>query len=75
MKALNIRQVRSALCRLDELLDSEGEILITRHGKAVARLLPVRAKRELPSNADLRSKLPRLGVGSETVIREERDER
>lgn len=75
MKRLNVRQVRTALPQLENLLAREGEVQITRHGKTVARLLPAAIPARLPSHADLRAKLPRLGKGSEALIRAERDER
>lgn len=75
MKTLSIREMRAVLTGLDELLAKEGEILITRRGRAVARLLPVRPTANARSHADLRATMPRLGVGSETVVREDRDSR
>ena len=75
MRTLSIREMHRALGRIDELLDTEGEIVITRRGKAIARLLPARPKRKLPSNAKLRNQGQRLAVGSEVLIRRERDER
>jgi antitoxin (DNA-binding transcriptional repressor) of toxin-antitoxin stability system len=67
--------MRTALPRLEQLLDEEGEILITRNGKPVARVLPTRSHVPVPSHADLRSRIPRLEVGSEVLIRQDRDER
>jgi len=39
MKQLTIREARQALSRLDQILDIEGEVTITKRGKAVARLV------------------------------------
>ena len=75
MKELNIRQARQALSQLDRLLTAEGEITITRRGKAVARVISVRKKRPMPSHKDLRMEMPRLRKGSERLIREDRDSR
>ncbi len=75
MKTLSIREMRTALTGLDELLAKEGEILITRRGRAVARLLPVPPTTNAPSHAELRAAMPRLDVGSETYVREDRDSR
>jgi antitoxin (DNA-binding transcriptional repressor) of toxin-antitoxin stability system len=74
MKKLTIREVRAALTRLDEVVAEEGEILIMRRGRALARVLPVRSIRRLPSHADLRARMPRL-IPSETLVRQDRDER
>ena len=73
MKSLSVREVRAALTSLDDLLSKEGEVLITRRGKAIARLLPVRSAQALPSHTALRSSMPRLKVGSERLLG--RDER
>ena len=76
MKTLTIREMRGALTHLDELLDEEGEILITRRGRAVARLLPVRRRgRTAPSHAELRAAMPRMAEGSEALVRRDRDAR
>jgi prevent-host-death family protein len=75
MRSVSVREMRTALPRLEQLLAEEGEIVITRNGKPVARVLPTRSARPIPSHADLRSRMPRLEVGSEVRIRQDRDER
>jgi prevent-host-death family protein len=75
MKSLSIREVRKELAQLDELVSREGEIVVTRRGQPIARLLPLRSMRRMPSHADLRASMPRLKKGSEGYIRRERDER
>jgi prevent-host-death family protein len=75
MKSLSVRQVRKELAQIDELVSREGEVVVTRRGKPIARLLPLRSKRRMPSHADLRASMPRLKNGSEKLIRSERDER
>lgn len=75
MKRLSVREVRAELTSLDKLLGREGEVLITRRGKAIARLLPVRSSRAVPSHAALRASMPRLRIGSERMVRADRDER
>lgn len=78
MKALNIREIRQELSHLDELLAKEGELLVTRHGKPIARVLPVGAPKPsivMPSNAALRAKMAYLEVPTSIYIREDRDAR
>jgi antitoxin (DNA-binding transcriptional repressor) of toxin-antitoxin stability system len=75
MKELNIRQARQALSQLDKLLTTEGEITITRRGKAVARVISVGKRRPMPSHKNLRMEMPRMRRGSERLIREDRDAR
>jgi len=75
MKSLTIRQMRAALSRLDQVVGQEGEIVVTRRGRALARVLPMRPRRTLPSHADLRARMPRLVVPSEVLVRQDRDAR
>ena len=75
MRSVSVREMRTALPRLEQLLEEEGEILITRHGIPVARILPTVPAGGIPSRADLRRKMRRVEVGSEVLIRDDRDAR
>jgi len=75
MRSVSVREMRTALPRLEQLLEEEGEIVITRHGKPVARVLPTVSRGGIPSRAELRRKMRRVEVGSEVLIREDRDAR
>jgi antitoxin (DNA-binding transcriptional repressor) of toxin-antitoxin stability system len=75
MKRLSIREVRAALKNLEELLEKEGEVLILRRGRAIARLLPVHSAKAMPSHAALRASMRPLKTGSERAIRADRQER
>jgi antitoxin (DNA-binding transcriptional repressor) of toxin-antitoxin stability system len=75
MKRLSVREIRTELTNLEELLGREGEVLIVRRGRAIARLLPVRSAKPIPSHAALRASMPRLTTGSEHSIRTDRDDR
>lgn len=72
---LSIREVRQQLPQLQEILEKYHEITITRHGKPLARLLPVGQVKQRPGHEELRSMQPRLLTPSEVLIREDRDER
>jgi antitoxin (DNA-binding transcriptional repressor) of toxin-antitoxin stability system len=72
MKTLSIREMRGALGRLDQILEREDEIVIARRGEAIARVVPIRPHRSLPSHEDLRAQMPRLSSSAE-LIREDRD--
>ena len=66
--------------RLSELLDAVAtgeEIRILRHGKPIARLVPVEAPgKPLPSLSSFRKQIRVTGEpGSQTVIRGRREER
>ena len=75
MKSLSIREVRKELAQIDDLVSREGEIVVTRHGRPIARLLPIRATQPMPSHAALRASMPRLKKGSEDYVHADREER
>jgi prevent-host-death family protein len=75
VRELTIREMRKNLGRLGELVEGEGEVVITRRGTPIARLLPVRDVRRRPSHAELRASMPFLEVPSEKLVRADRDER
>lgn len=74
MITLSIREMRKELGRLDQHLQTEGEIVITRQGKPVARVLPIQGRRPKPSHAKLRASMRTLDA-SANLIRADRDER
>ena len=73
MKTIPIREARQALSHLSSLLAKEDELIITRHGKPVARLARVRPRKPIPSHRILRESMPKMREGSEKLIREDRD--
>ena len=75
MKELNVRQMRESIGKLDTLVEAEGELIIRRRGKAIARVLPVSRQRRRPDHRDLRARMSQLSTASSDLIREERDER
>ncbi len=74
MKTFSIREMREALGQLDQLVEQEGELIVTRRGQAIARVLPVKPQRRMPSHAEHRRRLPRLSPSAE-LVREDRDAR
>jgi antitoxin (DNA-binding transcriptional repressor) of toxin-antitoxin stability system len=75
MKMLNIREMRASIGRLEELVNDAGELIVSRRGQPIARILPVSPRRPRPDHADLRARIPQLSPPSVVLIREERDER
>lgn len=75
MKTISTREMRAILSQLDEVLTREGELVITRRGRPIARLLPPASVRAMPTHADLRARMPRSPVPSEELVRQDRDER
>ena len=76
MKTLSVREMRAGYEILCKALEEEGEVVLTHHGKPFARVLPIEPpKRPFRSHAELRATMPYQSVGSETLIREDRDGR
>jgi len=75
MKELNIREMRAAIGRLDELVNEAGELIVSRRGRPIARILPVSRQRRRPDHADLRHSTTGVASSSAELIRAERDER
>lgn len=72
MRTLSIREARNSLSRLDELLGREKELIITRRGKPIAKIVSLQQS-EIPTHADLRNETKRLARSSAELIREDRD--
>ena len=77
MGEISVRELRELLRSLEDRLESEGELLLTRRGKPIARILPVERRKgaDRPSHADLRASIRPLVTGSERHVRADREER
>lgn len=74
MRQLTVREMHALLPEIEAALKTEGEIVLTRHGRPIARVVPVAAERpKPPSNADLRAMMRFQEVPSEVLVREDRD--
>jgi prevent-host-death family protein len=72
MKTLSVTELRATLSRIKEVLDDAGEVIVTRKGRPIARILPMAG---MPSLAKFRASMPRMKVPSEVLVRQDRDER
>ena len=75
MQQLSVREMRNSIGQLDRIVNEAGEIIVTRNGKPIARILPIEGSRQRPSHAKLRQKQPRSNTPSAPLIRADRDER
>ena len=75
MKKLTIREFRATIGHLDKLAQEVGEITVTKHGKAVLRILPLNPNRKRPLHRALRAKTNYHAIPSSQHIRDDRDER
>ena len=72
---ISIREMRNQLGKLDTLIARERELIITRHNKPLARILPITGEKEKPSHQALRDRLPNQDIPSEELTRQDREER
>jgi antitoxin (DNA-binding transcriptional repressor) of toxin-antitoxin stability system len=75
MKKLSVRETRQSLTHLERLLAEEEDLIITRRGKAIARLVRIGSPRPIPSHGDLRASMRRIRRSSAELIRADRDGR
>ena len=74
MERVGIRQARQCLPDLINRVEAGEEIVITRHGKTVAKLVPLPAPaKQLPSLEKFRCGIGDPGTPSARLLREERD--
>lgn len=75
MKTLSIREIRNQLGNLEGILAEDREIIVTRHKRPLARILPLAGTKPRPSHKALRDSLPYQQISSEELQRLDRDER
>ena len=76
MRIVSVREMRELLPDLETTLAEEGEIVLTRRGRPIARLTAAAPHhRGRPSHAEFRARMPFQSVPSEVLIRQDRDER
>jgi prevent-host-death family protein len=72
---MTIRKIRESIGQLEEMVSESGEIVVTKRGAPIARIVPISGARPRPSHADLRRQIPAPAIASSELIRAERDER
>jgi len=76
MKHIGIKQARQELPNLIDRAEAGEEVIITRQGKPVARLVAAQKNRKpLPSLAEFRRDMSRAGTPAAQLLRAERDAR
>ena len=75
MSNVSLAQAKAKLSQLIDQVEAGEELVITRHGRPVAKVTAVRPTRRLiPSLAEFRAGLPRRKESSATLLRRMRDE-
>ena len=72
---LSIREARQSLSTIEQILNLEGTVTITRRGKEIAKVIPFNRMLSIPSHRNLREKTLLQKTGSEQLVRADRDER
>jgi antitoxin (DNA-binding transcriptional repressor) of toxin-antitoxin stability system len=76
MRTITIREAREGLSHPDQLFADGDEVIVTRRGEPVARILPIApAKPRFRSLAAFRASQPLQAVPSEVLIAEDREDR
>lgn len=73
MRTMSIRELRESLSSIGEIVERDGDVVLTRHGRPLVRLVPLNPCRSAPSHADLRAGMPYMAVPSEDLIRADRE--
>jgi prevent-host-death family protein len=74
MKQVGIRQARQELADLIDRAEAGEEVVITRQGRPVAKLIAApKDRKPLPLLADFRGRLGRSARPAVQLVREERD--
>lgn len=75
MKTITIREAREGLSHPEQLFASDDEVIVTRHGEPVARILPIGKPRpKIRSLAAFRaSQKPLAPALSQTVVDDRED--
>jgi prevent-host-death family protein len=77
MPEVNVRDTRDRLARLLDAVEAGEEVVVTRRGTPVARLVPVDAHvmTPFPDRSDLRASLPPMRTSAVDVVRALREDR
>jgi prevent-host-death family protein len=73
MRVMSIRDLRDSLSSLGEIVEREGEVVVTRHGRPLVKVVALNPVRKAPSHAALRGSMPRMAVPSEHLVRADRE--
>lgn len=76
MKTITIREAREGLSHPEQMFADNDEVIVTRRGEPVARILPIKpSKPRFRSLAAFRASQPMQTVPSEVLIAEDREDR
>lgn len=62
MREMSLREFRQVMGVIDELLAAHGELTITRHGRPIAKVVPLAGERLDSGRTSLRADAPRVAA-------------
>jgi prevent-host-death family protein len=75
MSTVTLAEAKTHLSHLLDQVEAGQEVVITRRGRAIARITPVeKPKQPVKSLAEFRSRMPRWRKSSAELLRDMRDE-
>ena len=75
MKTITVREAREGLSHPEQMFADNDEVIVTRRGEPVARILPIKPQPRLRSLQAFLASQPMQTVPSEVLIAEDREER
>lgn len=75
MRSITIREAREGLSHPELLFADNDEVIVTRHGEPVARILPIKPRSNLHSLKNFLASQPMQTVPSEAVLAADREDR
>jgi antitoxin (DNA-binding transcriptional repressor) of toxin-antitoxin stability system len=75
MKTITIREAREGLSHPEQLFADNDEVIVTRRGEPVARILPIKPQPRLHSLREFLASQPMQSVPSEILIAVDREDR
>lgn len=76
MRTITIREAREGLSHPEQLFADTDEVIVTRRGEPVARILPITPRKpKFRSLAEFRASQPVQTVPSEVILAEDREDR
>lgn len=75
MRTITIREAREGLSHPEQLFATDDEVIVTRRGEPVARILPIETQPRLRSLKDFLASQPLQTVPSEALLAEDREDR
>ena len=75
MKTITVREAREGLSHPELLFADNDDVIVTRRGEPVARILPIAKRPRLGTLKDFLNQQPMQAVPSEVLLNEDRKDR